>query len=512
MLTDGKYNYSYDDEGNRTQRVEIATGEITEYSWDYRNRLTEVVVKDTNGNVIKTAGYTYDMFDRRIAKEVDADGDGVATASIERFVYDGEHIALTFDGDGNLTHRYLHGPQVDQILASENAQGEVLWALTDNQGTVRDVVDNNGTVVNHITYDSFGRVTGESNENVDFRFGYTGREFDEETGQYYYRARYYDAAVGQFISEDPIGFEAGDPNFYRYVNNSPANFTDPTGEILDALYKNNTLYNYVNKADQFAAGFGDAVSFGLTTKIREIRYGETATRNHSGGLFTAGQIFGTAASTAVSFGVGAGAKGGGWAIRAAKYYTVVGDITGVVQSTNNLIKGCFTPIDLLGYAPAAGYIGGRIFRGLRGVDGAGVIGRLQEGDIVSDLLFGARVGEGLPGPSGAKISSRPTPAQLELLTDKHNVEFAVTYKLGSGPNGRGGQYFLHSGKARSVEVPLEADSMLIYHTHPGGTAAASQADKDLLETLELLGSPQRSSQIVPSGKDVIRFDKNRSKF
>jgi RHS repeat-associated protein len=229
LLTDGKYNYSYDDEGNRTQRVEIATGEITEYSWDYRNRLTEVIVKDTNGNVIKTSGYAYDMFDRRIAKEVDPDGDGVATVEVERFVYDGEHIALTFDGDGTQTHRYLHGPMIDQVLADENAQGEVLWALADNQGTVRDVVEADGTVVNHITYDSFGQVTGESNPNIDFRFGYTGREFDEETGQYYYRARYYDAGVGRFINQDPIGFGGGDINLYKYVANSPINGIDPTG-------------------------------------------------------------------------------------------------------------------------------------------------------------------------------------------------------------------------------------------------------------------------------------------
>jgi RHS repeat-associated protein len=50
-----------------------------------------------------------------------------------------------------------------------------------------------------------------------------------ETGQYYYRARYYDAAVGRFISEDPIGFIAGDTNLSRYVDNSPTNFVDPSG-------------------------------------------------------------------------------------------------------------------------------------------------------------------------------------------------------------------------------------------------------------------------------------------
>ncbi len=52
LLTDGVYNYSYDDdEGNRTKRTEIATGKVTEYNWDYRNRLTSVVFKDAGGNV-----------------------------------------------------------------------------------------------------------------------------------------------------------------------------------------------------------------------------------------------------------------------------------------------------------------------------------------------------------------------------------------------------------------------------------------------------------------------------
>jgi RHS repeat-associated protein len=70
---------------------------------------------------------------------------------------------------------------------------------------------------------------------IDFRFGYTGRELDEETGNYYYRSRYYDSTVGRFISEDTIGFESGDANLYRYVFNSPTNYTDPTGEIAPLL-------------------------------------------------------------------------------------------------------------------------------------------------------------------------------------------------------------------------------------------------------------------------------------
>ena len=111
--------------------------------------------------------------------------------------------------------------------------------LSDNQGTVRDVVDNQGDVLNHISYDSFGNVTGQSNPEAFFRFGYTGREFDQETGQYYYRARYFDSEIGRFISEDPISFNAGDANLYRYVFNGPTNFTDPSG--LLTLFKSNPV-------------------------------------------------------------------------------------------------------------------------------------------------------------------------------------------------------------------------------------------------------------------------------
>jgi RHS repeat-associated protein len=86
-------------------------------------------------------------------------------------------------------------------------------------------------VIDHITYDSFGRIVGQTNP-IDLRFAYTGREWDGETGQYYYRARYYDPADGRFISEDPIGFNAGDSNLSRYVKNNVINYQDPLGLML----------------------------------------------------------------------------------------------------------------------------------------------------------------------------------------------------------------------------------------------------------------------------------------
>jgi RHS repeat-associated protein len=120
----------------------------------------------------------------------------------------------------------LYGTNIDQVLADETPTSMV-WALADNQGTVRDLIDNNGNVVEHINYDSFGNLT--STPTFDFRYGYTGRERDDETGLEYYRARYYDSSVGRFISEDPIGFDAGDTNIYRYVGNNAVNAIDPDG-------------------------------------------------------------------------------------------------------------------------------------------------------------------------------------------------------------------------------------------------------------------------------------------
>jgi RHS repeat-associated protein len=219
LLTDGKFNYQYDGEGNRTKRTEIATGKVTEYVWDYHNRLTSLLFKDAAGNVAKTIGYTYDVNNQRIGKNVDG--------AVERYILDRNQIALVFDGSGVQKSRYLYGTGVDQVLAEETGTN-VRWFLADEQGTIKDVLDNTGAVIDHVSYDSLGRIVNQTNV-LDLRYAYTGREWDGETGQYYNRARYYDPTVGRFISEDPLGFGAGDTNIYRYVGNSFVNETDPSG-------------------------------------------------------------------------------------------------------------------------------------------------------------------------------------------------------------------------------------------------------------------------------------------
>jgi RHS repeat-associated protein len=93
----------------------------------------------------------------------------------------------------------------------------------------------------HIDYDAFGNVTGYTHFDrdgaapappsdwVDQLFYYTGQQRDEATGLQLHGARWYSPTTGRFLNEDPIGFDGGDPNLYRYVGNSPINGYDPTG-------------------------------------------------------------------------------------------------------------------------------------------------------------------------------------------------------------------------------------------------------------------------------------------
>ena len=90
---------------------------------------------------------------------------------------------------------------------------DVLWSLTDHLGTVRDVL---GTASAHLIYDAFGNLTSGTNPLL---FGYTSKAFDTDTHLQNNINRWYDAAIGRWLSTDPIGFEGSDMNLYRYINN-----------------------------------------------------------------------------------------------------------------------------------------------------------------------------------------------------------------------------------------------------------------------------------------------------
>ena len=150
-------------------------------------------------------------------------------------MYDGEDILLEYDGPANtFVARYSHGDQVDQQLVLQKAGVGFFYYHSNHQGSITHLTDSSGTIANSYVYDSYGRQLTVF-ESVIQPFSYTGREYDGESGLYFYRARYFDAQTGRFLSEDPIRFRAGDQNLYRYVGNTPLNFRDPRGRFAFIL-------------------------------------------------------------------------------------------------------------------------------------------------------------------------------------------------------------------------------------------------------------------------------------
>ena len=159
------------------------------------------------------------------------DAEGPADVETTHFAYNGANTWADLNAAGQVIARYLYGTQIDEVIARWQPANGTAWYLTDRLGSVRDLVDVAGLLINHVNYDSFGRVLSQTNAATGDRFLFTARELDVATQQYYFRARFYDASTGQFTQQDPLGFRASDYNLYRYVLNQVTNATDPTGRL-----------------------------------------------------------------------------------------------------------------------------------------------------------------------------------------------------------------------------------------------------------------------------------------
>ena len=102
---------------------------------------------------------------------------------------------------------FTQGPGVDEPLAILSG-GTTAYDQADEQSSITSLTTSSGEVVQNYTYNSFGNTTGSTGSSNNF-FRYSGREFDSETGLYFYRLRYYDPTVGRFLNEDPSGFNGG---------------------------------------------------------------------------------------------------------------------------------------------------------------------------------------------------------------------------------------------------------------------------------------------------------------
>jgi RHS repeat-associated protein len=235
LTNDGVFTYVNDAEGNRISKSKGSGLETWYYTWDNRNRLIGVEQTSDGASILLAVTYTYDAHDKLVAEEKWQSSTGVVAT---RRHWDGEDLWAITDASNVVATRFLYGDGVDavqgRIVETGPNGGTQGFYATDNLGSVRDIIDAaTGEVLYHAEYDAFGAAT-EYGAGYGDTLKYTARELDADTGLQYNRARWYDNSVGRWLSEDPIGFAAGDRNLYRYVSNFATGATDPSGLLFFA--------------------------------------------------------------------------------------------------------------------------------------------------------------------------------------------------------------------------------------------------------------------------------------
>jgi RHS repeat-associated protein len=242
----GSYSYEYDNNGNlekMTKTVDGEDDEVTQYEYDYENRLTHVIMPDTHN-----WWYQYDGDKRMVSKS-----DPIA---MTRFFYDGVNNLIDYDEDMEIQlASYTHGVGIDKLIRRKDSNG-VRYYHADALGSTRMLTDPDESTAATYVYDAWGKITEQSGETSN-RHKFTGRDWDEAINLQYNRARFYDPETGRFITQDPLTKGPDDPticyknniyaaahrvieeffnsmqpdrlNRYAYCRNNPINFIDPLG-------------------------------------------------------------------------------------------------------------------------------------------------------------------------------------------------------------------------------------------------------------------------------------------
>jgi RHS repeat-associated protein len=224
LLTYGTNSYTYSSNGELTMKVNGT--DTTRYTYDVLGNLLQVKLN----NDATTIEYLVDGQNRRIGRKVN----GVLT---QGFLYQGQLAPIAeLDGSNNVVSRFIFGSRVN-VPEYMVKSGVTYRLLTDHLGSVRLVVNTaDGSVVQRIDYDEYGRVT--QNTNPGFQpFGFAGGLYDDATKLVRFGARDYDAETGRWTAKDPLGITSGESSRYAYVLNDPISNIDPTGREVFVCYR-----------------------------------------------------------------------------------------------------------------------------------------------------------------------------------------------------------------------------------------------------------------------------------
>ncbi|NRF68874.1 RHS repeat protein [Aquincola sp. S2] len=207
------------------------------YDHDEENRLVRVSRKSDQRVIGR---YEYDALGRRIKQLSDA---ATPSSLLEvRYFYDEARLLEEQDAAGATRGTWVYGRQLDEVLTMERA-GQTHYYHQNSLGSVAAVTDAAAAVIERYAYDAYGLPAvydgngnaiaanpwGTPHSTIGNPWLFTGRQFDEESGLYHYRARTHDPLKGRFLQRDPLYDEI---NLYQYVGSSPPNYTDRYGLFM----------------------------------------------------------------------------------------------------------------------------------------------------------------------------------------------------------------------------------------------------------------------------------------
>jgi RHS repeat-associated protein len=239
----GTWHFNYDKNGNMTARGMSGTwngsdytwasdsGELWEYGYDLSNRMISVKKSSAGTKGLKAiAAYVYDIRGLRVESiktgSADDTGSSASDSGTTTYYQYGLNGELLWTDDGTTQGKYIYAhATIWAEVRTTDGKSATYYHHADHTGTTECITDASGTVVLNASYESYGKLVHE-NGTVSFKVSFTGKQIDEDTGLYYFNARWYDAELGRFVSEDPA---RDGTNWYEYCRNNPLKYMDPTG-------------------------------------------------------------------------------------------------------------------------------------------------------------------------------------------------------------------------------------------------------------------------------------------
>ena len=261
--------YVYDLCGNRLKKLD-KSGEV-EYHYNRKNQLIchfsekekTAYRYDLQGNLLEAAGaegttvFSYNVFHqqtavtmsdgKRLENQYDAEylrAGMVENGTVTTFSYHNGELLAESSPEGDTISRYISGYGVAAGWNREKS-GYHYYHL-DEQNSTAYITGRGGEIENQYEYDAFG-VLQNSREEFHNRILYTGQQYDQTSGQYYLRARYYNPVLGRFVQEDE--YRGDGLNLYAYCKNNPVVYYDPSG--FSSVFPNNVYTNDNTNPDSY---------------------------------------------------------------------------------------------------------------------------------------------------------------------------------------------------------------------------------------------------------------------